>query len=656
MKGTKCSIFNVVDFCGEKDEIDIEKPIENFENFSEESSSSSCFRLNTYERNDHLSLSSISISTSISDGSETSIGLLNADKTLLNLACTNARSIVEKVDSLVTLFEENCLHLAMVTETWLSPKKCSKRSMDDLLNGANISFIRKDRGSRGGGVAICYDGTKIRMTNLPVPQNGDVGEIVCSIGSTSLTKRKVASVAVYLPPSIRAADLNQAMNTLTDLVNRIKTKYSDAILFIGGDYNNKQIDPFLNAFPCLKPLLAGATRNGSALDEVYTNMDQNIVQRSVQPPLQTIEGVRSDHSIIAASLRLPRTGRVEKKTFKFRPITTDGVGKFGSLLASKDWEGTKGINATVSANNLEAVLRAMIEECFPEKTRSIRSTDAPWFNNGIKKANRKKMRIYKAEGKSVRYMEAKKAYDKLVKKAKKCYLGSIIDKIMFAGNTQAYYSAVKLLKTKEAPKVWDIRDLFPGLSDFEISENVAGFFNGISQEYTPIPNPKLLEEKKEWPKVIETHQVAARLRTFKKTKSQVPGDISPDLVSKFYDLLAIPLAHIFNQALGSREWPELWKQETVTVIPKNSCPASMSELRNLSCTPLFSKVMESFILERLKSEIQSSANLHTQQNPCTNNSARPLLSLLPSLLLMLQLYCSTLHSHLCIANTNSSQS
>ena len=47
--------------------------------------------------------------------------------------------------------------------------------------------------------------------------------------------------------------------------------------------------------------------------------------------------------------------------------------------------------------------------------------------------------------------------------------------------------------------------------------------------------------------------------------------------------------------------------ETVSVIPKNSAPTSLSELRNLSCTPLFSKVLEHFVLEDLKSKIKLSS-------------------------------------------------
>ena len=42
----------------------------------------------------------------------------------------------------------------------------------------------------------------------------------------------------------------------------------------------------------------------------------------------------------------------------------------------------------------------------------------------------------------------------------------------------------------------------------------------------------------------------------------------------------------------------------MNIIPKNSAPSSLGELRNLSCTPLFSKVLETFVLNRLKSEIK----------------------------------------------------
>ena len=104
---------------------------------------------------------SLSLSNDI-DSNNISVLWLAKDTNSLRIACANARSIVQKIGSLITLFEECDLHIALLTETWLTQKHCSTRTMNDLMEGANISFIRRDRGTRGGGVAICYNPCRIQ--------------------------------------------------------------------------------------------------------------------------------------------------------------------------------------------------------------------------------------------------------------------------------------------------------------------------------------------------------------------------------------------------------------------------------------------------------------------------------------------------------------
>ena len=244
----------------------------------------------------------------------------------------------------------------------------------------------------------------------------------------------------------------------------------------------------------------------------------------------------------------------------------------------------------------------MVEECFPVKTRRISKNDAPWFNNLTRRHVNKKMRIYKKEGKTERYRLASIKCQEVISEAKKVFVDNIIDKCKKAKNSRGYYKAVKMLNSKEAPIVWHICTMFPGKDENEIAEIVAAFFNAISQEFPPLPNPSR-PWNRDMPEIIPIHEIASRLKHFKKPKSQVMGDISPTLVTQFSDILAIPLHFIFNQTLNSLSWPDLWKSETVHVIPKNNSPSCLSELRNLSCTPLYSKVLESFVLDKLKSEV-----------------------------------------------------
>ena len=50
-------------------------------------------------------------------------------------------------------------------------------------------------------------------------------------------------------------------------------------------------------------------------------------------------------------------------------------------------------------------------------------------------------------------------------------------------------------------------------------------------------------------------------------------------------------------------WPSSWKTKFATAIPKCSCPQSFDDLRNISCTLLVSKVMESLVLDWAAGEV-----------------------------------------------------
>ena len=81
----------------------------------------------------------------------------------------------------------------------------------------------------------------------------------------------------------------------------------------------------------------------------------------------------------------------------------------------------------------------------------------------------------------------------------------------------------------------------------------------------------------------------------------VDGDILPSMVNKVANSIACPLASIYNSISTMHIWPSSWKVETVTPIPKKAMPQSADDVRNISCTQLFSKVYESFVLSWLGS-------------------------------------------------------
>ena len=59
--------------------------------------------------------------------------------------------------------------------------------------------------------------------------------------------------------------------------------------------------------------------------------------------------------------------------------------------------------------------------------------------------------------------------------------------------------------------------------------------------------------------------------------------------------LAVPLTEIYNVSFVSELWPNIWKIETVVPIPKIVTPGDFNDIRPISMTTLWSKIMESFV-------------------------------------------------------------
>ena len=188
--------------------------------------------------------------------------------------------------------------------------------------------------------------------------------------------------------------------------------------------------------------------------------------------------------------------------------------------------------------------------------------------------------------------------------SKRDYFDKQKDHLLAKDANRNFYRHVKNFGKAERPQLFDVRTLMPdGQSDEDTAEELAHYFNRISDEFEPLSEGDVpLTREKEMP-VLHEYEVAARIRKFRKPKSTVPGDIFPHLVTQFADFLAIPLTNIYNKITESRRWPRCWKNEFVTVIPQKSTQESISDLRNISCTLLASKMYESYVLDWLKEEV-----------------------------------------------------
>ena len=141
------------------------------------------------------------------------------------------------------------------------------------------------------------------------------------------------------------------------------------------------------------------------------------------------------------------------------------------------------------------------------------------------------------------------------------------------------------------------------MDDSQIAEKLADHFNGISSEFDGLDPDDIPVTYSSPLTPLTVDQVAARLRTIRKPKSMVKHDIFPCLVSDAASAIAIPLTKIYNNNVGYSHLASTLERGVCNPIPKKPVPASINNLRNLSCTALFSKDFESFVLDRLSEQV-----------------------------------------------------
>ena len=529
------------------------------------------------------------------------------------LITANARSLPSKITSLIDCFAELELYAAALTETWITDKKEHRKDLEDILARGSIGFILKNRGSRGGGVAIAYDTRKILLTEHKM--SGNKYEMVCGIGKIRATNQVAVVVSLYIPPRQKSDTTKKMIECLADNLSVIISRHENPLIFVAGDTNNRDIGSTLSDLPNMRELTSAGTRKGARLDIACTNFDAGTL---TIPPLEEENGTRSDHDILLIESKILRQKFCVKYVINKRRMRQEDIEKFNGLMITTNWEVIRTGDPSSSTDRLQSLLSAYTESCFPRRKITIKSVDKPWMTERIRRETRRKRLIYRREGRSDRWWRQENKTGELIRARKINFADGVKTSVKEAGNMRAYYQAIKKLQVADGPSspAWSIQQMFPGRSNDEIAELGANFFNAISQEFTPLPAPDPPAVPRE---AIPAYRISARLKSFRKTKGQVIGDIDSSLINHLSDIISLPLQIIFSEVYSTNKWPKIWKTETVHLIPKSPSPSSLSELRNLSCTPMFSKVLESFILEDLKKETQLSDNQYGGRKGCSTD-------------------------------------
>ena len=492
------------------------------------------------------------------------------------------------------------MDFALITESWLKDSALLDRDVIDLEWGTNLKIIYKNRpktrtGLRkvGGGVSIVYDKSKCSLKERKI--KGNKYELVLAVGKIGKIARQVAILCVYLEPKMRVGEVAELSELLAEEILRLKAK-GDPLIMVGGDMKRKDLAEAFKDFPDIRRCNHAPTRGAACLDVLFSNSSN--VTESTWPPLETNNGIKSDHACVLFNCR-----EATVKDFKWirrevRKHSDEALDEYGRILSEANWDEMlpPHLDAAEMINRFQSWNDELTDRLFPTVSIRCRDNEPPWITNGIRKLAKRKTRIYKREGKSVLWWRLQTQQDKMTEDS----MADYVTGIERAGpNTRKYFQAVRQLGSAAATtQAWGLPDLFPECTEAEAGEEAARYFTRITDTFVPLreEDPFLEAPARQ---AITIEEVAKRLKDAKKPGSQVKGDLLPRVMKKHHQMIAAPVTRIFNAVFKEGRWPEAWKEETTVVIPKVA-NGILADCRNISCTPFLSKVLEGVILDDLR--------------------------------------------------------
>ena len=268
-------------------------------------------------------------------------------------------------------------------------------------------MLVRNRSGRGGGVALAFDDSKASFKAERLPSNNH--EILCCVGTIGKSQRKLVVITVYVPPRTTVDQFSNLGNFIADTIENLEHKYKHPSFVITGDFNKRDLSPFIADFPDIIPVSNAPTRGTACLDITFTNISNCLA--NTLPPLESNAGLsESDHCVLHCYYPADDRAHFLKNTFQFRPFTSVGKEKFKALLLHKDWAYLEGLDVDSAATELKKVLDAFTDECFPMKTRTTKSKEPPWFNNNLRRLVRRKRREYRRARRTQRWKQLQTEY------------------------------------------------------------------------------------------------------------------------------------------------------------------------------------------------------------------------------------------------------
>lgn len=539
----------------------------------------------------------------------------------LNIIHQNIQGVGNKIGPLEVLLNAENVDVVCLSEHWLM----GGAQLGLCVQGYTVAAMYCRPNTVRGGVCILVKNclansfsVKNCISHLNIERHFEATAIYFACF-------KVVVLVVYRSGSV-GGDLGLFLERLEEAL-RILMK-DNVTIFICGDFNVHfwtssrafhGLYDLLRSFE-LTPLITGITRpsdlGGSCIDNIITNL------RSVDCTVRVLPSCLSDHEAQLVSF-LTAAPSVVHDPIKFvtRDYSQTNMDRFSEDISQVDW------GYVLSADSVDDQFRTfhntfskLFDSNFPLVDRKTSSKRKPkWLTKDILTA-REELRDWYALARDFPVM-----YSSIYKQKKSAYRRMIA--ASKAASAEAHITA-----SENVPKaVWQVVKRFSGTaissynntitevkymgSALSKPDLIASAFNdhfirsSTAYSSTAVNNPLIstASDSAYINPIVHSLFLAPATETeilntiskLKRSNCSDVFDISTSFVKLISPSLVLPLTLLFNNSISQGVFPSLMKTSKVIPVLKKGNKRDVNNYRPISILPIFSKVFERLVYERV---------------------------------------------------------
>ena len=544
---------------------------------------------------------------------------------ILSIMHLNIRSAVKHMDDF-EIYLKNLDHnfaVIALSETWFNETNVALVKKEGYKHFYKIRNVRK-----GGGVSIFVKDI------LNVKERDDLNVNDDCMESVFIEVNNIVIGSVYRPP-------NTNMDRFTNCIEKVMSqlKRENKLCYIAGDYNINllNVDTHMASSVFLEllysygffPMISKPTRivkeNSTLIDNIFTNDVLN----------DSTSGIMcsdiSDHFPIFAICQKKLLKLQEGLQLRYeRSYCETNINRFMAKSMSLEWQNViEDYNCQSAYSLFHNNLEQCFDDCFPlRKVEYNYKNKKKWLSKGLKLSIKAKNKLYVRSLKHPscenvkKYKMYRNKLHQLLRKAERDHYDALLNHNK--NNLRKSWSIIKEVINKKRQNCISHEFLLDGdiVTDRKcIAHKFNEFFTNIGSTLankiakSDIDPVSYIKNANKHSMVIEptdTVEVSNIIRTLRDASAGF-DNITAKIVKLSCDTFLAPLTHVLNLSLTQGIVPNELKIAKVLPLFKSGNAMLINNYRPISILPVFSKVLEKLMYNRLMSFINKHNILYKYQ-------------------------------------------